>query len=72
MTDVAYKEVGAPVTNVGARGLISRLVAAIKRRRELKKAEEHLYGMDDRLLLDIGISRGDIHRMVWGEPEQRR
>lgn len=30
------------------------------------KAENELAGMDDHMLADIGVSRGDIHNKVWG------
>lgn len=30
------------------------------------RAERQLEALDDRLLADIGISRSQIHRMVWG------
>ena len=32
------------------------------------RAERQLEALDDRVLLDIGVSRSEIHRMVWGEP----
>jgi uncharacterized protein YjiS (DUF1127 family) len=35
------------------------------------RAEHQLADLDDRLLLDIGVSRNDIHAMVWGK-EQRK
>ena len=30
------------------------------------KAEAELAGMDNHMLADIGISRGEIHNKVWG------
>ncbi|HFC04295.1 MAG TPA: DUF1127 domain-containing protein [Rhizobiales bacterium] len=30
------------------------------------KAEAELAGMDDHMLADIGVSRGEIHHKVWG------
>ena len=30
------------------------------------RAERQLAQLDDRMLADIGITRSDIHRMVWG------
>ena len=30
------------------------------------KAENELIAMDDHLLADIGITRGEIHQKVWG------
>ncbi|HEY7763470.1 MAG TPA: DUF1127 domain-containing protein [Aestuariivirgaceae bacterium] len=31
------------------------------------RAASQLEALDDRLLADIGVSRSDIHRLVWGE-----
>ena len=33
---------------------------------ELVSAERQLEKLDDRLLADIGLERGDIHARVWG------
>ncbi len=30
------------------------------------KAENELFAMDDHLLADIGVTRGEIHQKVWG------
>ncbi|MDP9137271.1 MAG: DUF1127 domain-containing protein [Pseudomonadota bacterium] len=35
------------------------------------RAERQLADLDDRLLLDIGLSRSDIHAMVWGRDQRR-
>jgi uncharacterized protein YjiS (DUF1127 family) len=35
------------------------------------RAERQLADLDDRLLLDIGVSRSDIHAMVWGKDKFR-
>jgi len=31
------------------------------------QAESELAGMDDHMLADIGVSRGEIHAKVWGK-----
>ncbi len=31
-----------------------------------RKAEAELQELDDRMLADIGITRGEIHEKVWG------
>lgn len=31
------------------------------------KAESELAAMDDHMLADIGVSRGEIHAKVWGK-----
>ena len=36
------------------------------------RAERQLEDLDDRLLLDIGLSRSDIHAMVWGRGRDNR
>jgi uncharacterized protein YjiS (DUF1127 family) len=45
-----------------APGLIGRVQAYVERTR----AERQLRQMDDRMLADIGLHRGDITRIVWG------
>ncbi|WP_342641955.1 DUF1127 domain-containing protein [Rhodoligotrophos ferricapiens] len=49
----------------------SRILARVKRYIELSRAERELDQLDDRLLADIGLNRGDIRRMVWGAEAQR-
>ncbi|HMT14405.1 MAG TPA: DUF1127 domain-containing protein [Aestuariivirga sp.] len=43
-------------------GFVSRMKTYIARTR----AERQLRQLDDRLLADIGVSRSEITRMVWG------
>ncbi len=43
-------------------GLMGRVRAYLARSR----AERQLHELDDRLLADIGLNRGDISRSVWG------
>ena len=47
-------------------GIVTRIVDGVGRFFTLSRAERELEGLDDRLLADIGIRRGEIHRMVWG------
>jgi uncharacterized protein YjiS (DUF1127 family) len=35
------------------------------------RAERQLEALDDRLLLDIGLSRSEIRHMVWGSDARR-
>ncbi len=42
------------------------LVGRVKTYLERSRAERQLRQMDDRMLSDIGVHRGDIARMVWG------
>lgn len=44
-------------------GLLGRVRTYLARSR----AERQLAQLDDRLLADIGVKRGDIAKMVWGE-----
>lgn len=37
---------------------------------ERTRAERQLEALDDRILLDIGVSRGEIRRMVWGQDQR--
>lgn len=46
---------------VGAQAVVR---FAVERWR-LRQAERHLRELDDRLLKDIGIDRGEIDRVVW-------
>lgn len=50
----------------GRRGLLARLVEGYRRRRDLRAAERELSALDERLLGDIGILRGDIRDVVRG------
>lgn len=43
-------------------GLMSRFKTYLARGR----AERQLHQLDDRLLADIGLNRGEINRAVWG------
>jgi uncharacterized protein YjiS (DUF1127 family) len=43
-------------------GVMGRLKSFLSRTR----AERQLLALDDRLLADIGVNRGDISRSVWG------
>lgn len=41
--------------------------AKLSQTAKLRRAENALTRMNDRLLEDIGMSRGDVHGKVWGE-----
>jgi uncharacterized protein YjiS (DUF1127 family) len=39
---------------------------------EMRRATRHLVSLDDRLLRDIGVSRSEINRMVYGPAQMRK
>lgn len=45
---------------------LARLVRAYIQRRTLRSTVRILQGMDDRMLADIGMRRGEIHSIVYG------
>lgn len=44
-------------------GFMARYNEAAK----LRRAEKELNKLSDRMLADMGMSRGDVHGKVWGE-----
>jgi uncharacterized protein YjiS (DUF1127 family) len=44
-------------------GMMVRVKTYLARNR----AERQLHLMDDRMLADVGVKRGDIGRVVWGQ-----
>jgi len=47
-------------------GFLTRIAGGVRRYVTLSRAQGQLERLDDRLLLDIGLKRSDIERMVWG------
>jgi uncharacterized protein YjiS (DUF1127 family) len=47
--------------------LAGRIVRGLVDYAARSRAEQQLEALDERLLRDIGISRADIHCMVWGK-----
>jgi uncharacterized protein YjiS (DUF1127 family) len=45
---------------------VSRFAQSIGRFFTLSRAQRELDELDDRMLADIGLRRGDIRRVVWG------
>lgn len=63
MTTITYGRVATRNNGVEfAPGLIGRVRSYVERSR----AERQLRQMDDRMLADIGVHRGDIEKIVWG------
>jgi len=48
-------------------GLIGRALRAYLEGRALRSAVRDLQGMDDHILADIGMARGEIHSVVYGK-----
>lgn len=64
MTTITYGR--EAVRNQGltmGKGLFGRVQSYLAKSR----AERQLAQLDDRMLADIGVSRGDINKMVWGK-----
>ena len=53
-------------------GWLSNPFKRIDRYFRLRAAEKELNALDDHLLADIGISRGDIHYRVWEISDDNR
>jgi uncharacterized protein YjiS (DUF1127 family) len=66
MTTVTY---GREASRHGLRFIpdsLARLAGRVNRYLARSRVERQLDQLDDRLLMDIGVKRSDIHRMVWG------
>ena len=46
---------------------VSRIAHSIGRFFTMSRAQRELDELDDRMLADIGLRRGDIRRVVWGD-----
>lgn len=46
--------------------IVQRMVASLRNARARRRAERQLTALDDRLLTDIGLNRGDIAAVVAG------
>lgn len=69
MSTATFEKGHAAHTDIHGSGLpsfLGRIASRVKRYAELSRAERELSQLDDRLLIDIGLSRSDIRRMVWG------
>lgn len=68
MTDINYTAASEALGGARA-GLLDRvrtMLDTLAERRQLRAAERELNALDDRMLEDIGVPRGEIHHRVWG------
>jgi uncharacterized protein YjiS (DUF1127 family) len=47
-------------------GYLGRIAGGVRGYLTRSRAEAQLEALDDRLLLDIGLKRSEIHQLVWG------
>lgn len=69
------QEVNRPAVHIAVQSfgfVIRRCAAAFLSWRERQRAAGHLMMLDDRMLKDIGIGRGEISAMVHGISSDRR
>jgi uncharacterized protein YjiS (DUF1127 family) len=52
----------------GLLSLTGKLLAALKKRHQARRTSEELAVLSDRMLADIGLSRGDVSYVVRGGP----
>jgi uncharacterized protein YjiS (DUF1127 family) len=73
MSHVAYttNQGHGAVSLKSALSFFTTLPERFAKRAQLRSAERYLNAMDDRQLNDIGLTRGDIHDVVWGTPGTR-
>jgi uncharacterized protein YjiS (DUF1127 family) len=65
---MAYHDTHARSRNAaaGPRGLFGSIVAGLRRRHAARQAERRLMRLDDHMLRDLGIERGQIEDLVHG------
>lgn len=75
---VAGRAIGMLLYQERERGVLARMRrsvadawSAYRSWSEARRATRHLTGLDDRLLRDIGVSRSEINRMVYGPRADR-
>jgi len=66
MSTVTYERGSGRGADGALPGFLTRIAGGVRRYVTLSRAERQLERLDDRLLLDIGLKRSDIERMVWG------
>ncbi len=66
MSTVTYGRPSGRGADGALPGFLTRIAGGVRRYVTLSRAERQLERLDDRLLLDIGLRRSDIERMVWG------
>ncbi|NJM29273.1 MAG: DUF1127 domain-containing protein [Rhizobiales bacterium] len=57
---------GRETVRKGSGSFQSGVFGRVRKFFALSRAERQLQQLDDRMLNDIGVSRGEISKMVWG------
>ena len=55
---------GAAVSNGGPAAFFTRIVETIARHRANRRVAEHLMNLDDHLLSDVGLTRGQVQDLL--------
>jgi uncharacterized protein YjiS (DUF1127 family) len=63
MTEVTLTFVKMPVLTNPT--FLERLVARLRRSRNVVATRKHMLGLDDRMLRDVGLSRGDVMNNIF-------
>jgi uncharacterized protein YjiS (DUF1127 family) len=71
MTTIATSTSRAHPASRTVPDFLTRVGAVVANYITRARAERQLEALDDRLLLDIGLSRSEIRHMVWGEGSRR-
>lgn len=66
MTTTTYGHEATTTSSRPVSGFIGRISSRFGDYVARSRIERQLEQLDDRLLLDIGMKRSDIRRMVWG------
>lgn len=64
MSTVSALSMSLPAHSGGPLHLLHQAYVAVKARAERTRMTEHLVGLDDRLLADMGLARRDIAKLL--------
>jgi uncharacterized protein YjiS (DUF1127 family) len=63
MTEVTLTFVKMPIITNPT--FLERLVARLRRKRNVTATRKHMLGLDDRMLRDVGLTRGDVANNIF-------